>query len=161
MSDSASMSSSVQDSLPFMLEEIGDDIKKEMGHSIGETMPICTYNGLNCDLEKYREALNLEICFQSLIRFRDFKNNYSPSMGNCFTYNYAADSRLMTHRAGEGFGLTILLQVSQKDYLCTSQTAGFRIVIHNSTEHPFPDSAGYLISPGTYTNIALTQVCDQ
>ncbi len=46
------MSASVMDSLPFMMEEISVEVKKEMGHNIVETMPICTYAGINCDLKR-------------------------------------------------------------------------------------------------------------
>ena len=49
LTDSASMSSSVQDSMPFLIESLTDQMKKEMGHSLVETLPICTYSRDKCD----------------------------------------------------------------------------------------------------------------
>ena len=89
---------------------------------------------------------------------RDFHDMYDSALGNCFTFNYMNPPKYLSQRAGKDHGLTILLQTSQKDYLCTSQTAGFRVLIHNYTEYPFPDALGYNISPGTVTGIALMQV---
>ena len=62
------------------------------------------------------------------------------------------------YKGGMENGLLLITQGSQSDYLCTSQTAGFKLVIHNSTQHPFPDSDGINVSPGTATNIALSRV---
>ncbi len=50
--DSISMSTSVIDSIPFVLGGISEETKKEIGHSIEESMPICTYGGKNCDMKR-------------------------------------------------------------------------------------------------------------
>ena len=92
--------------------------------------------------------------------FSDFKQIYDPALGNCFTYNFDVNHLKQSFRAGAPYGLTILLQGSQSDYMCTSQTAGFKVIIHNATEHPFPDTSGYLIAPGTSSNLAIKQVCN-
>ncbi len=50
--DPLAMGASVVDSIPFVLGGISEEMKKEMGHSIEESMPICTYAGKNCDLKR-------------------------------------------------------------------------------------------------------------
>ncbi len=101
---------------------------------------------------------NCSIFQHHFLRFSDFKNTLNPVLGNCFTYNFNLSSHRFAYRAGAEFGLTVLLQGSQDDYICTSQTAGFRVLIHNATEYPFPDAAGYYIEPGTSNDIAISQV---
>ncbi len=64
----------------------------------------------------------------------------------------------MTYRAGAKHGLTVLLQSSQSQYTCMSQTAGFKLLIHDATEHPFADTQGYQIAPGTSMKIAIRKV---
>ncbi len=66
----------------------------------------------------------------------------------------------MAYRAGSENGLVILLQGSQKEYICTSPTAGFKIVMHDATEHPFADTQGYIIAPGTSNVISVKKVCN-
>ncbi len=90
--------------------------------------------------------------------FSDFKAIHDPTLGNCFTYNFNTSSDRMTYRAGAKHGLTVLLQGSQSQYTCISQTAGFKILIHNATEHPFADTQGYQIAPGTSMKIAIRKV---
>ncbi|MCP3661328.1 MAG: amiloride-sensitive sodium channel family protein [Gammaproteobacteria bacterium] len=79
-------------------------------------------------------------------------------MGNCFTYNFNTSSARMTYRAGANHGLTVHLQSSQYEYIGTSQTAGYKILIHDATEHPFADNQGYAIAPGTSTDISISKV---
>ncbi len=73
-------------------------------------------------------------------------------------YNFNSSSAKMAYRAGSDHGLFILLQGNQKDYMCTTQTAGFKILIHNATERPFVDTQGYMIAPGTSSMISIKQV---
>ncbi len=157
LTDSASVSTSVQDSLPFFMESLDDEDKSKMGHDLIETIPFCTFNGEKCHFEKYQFFL-LDVCRARVSKFRDFKLIYDPALGNCFTYNFNATTSRNTFRAGSEYGLSILLQGSQRDYMCTSQTAGFKIIIHDPNEKPFPDAAGYYIGPGTSSNIALKKV---
>ncbi|MCP3663038.1 MAG: amiloride-sensitive sodium channel family protein [Gammaproteobacteria bacterium] len=79
-------------------------------------------------------------------------------MGNCFTYNFNTSSGKKTYRAGAEHGLTVLLQSSQHEYIRVSQRAGFKILIHDATEHPFADTQGYVVAPGTSTAISIRKV---
>ncbi len=64
----------------------------------------------------------------------------------------------MAYRAGQAHGLEILLSISQSDYLCTSQFAGFKIDIHNYLAASFPEAWGLNVAPGNRVAISLTKV---
>ncbi len=64
----------------------------------------------------------------------------------------------MAYRAGSEHGLAVLLQGSQQEYICTSPTAGFKIVMHDAAEYPFADTQGYIIAPGTSNIISIKKV---
>ena len=90
--------------------------------------------------------------------FRDFKTTFDPILGNCFTYNFNLSNLKTSYRAGANHGLRVLLQASQDDYVCTSLSAGFKIVIHDAAQKPFPDAGGFIVAPGTATDIAMHKV---
>lgn len=41
------------------------------------------------------------------------------------------------------YGLRLLLNVNQSDYLPTTEAAGIRLVVHEQDQEPFPDTFGY------------------
>ena len=47
------MGSAVKESIPFFVEAMDYEQRKELGHSLVETLPICTYDGVPCDSEEY------------------------------------------------------------------------------------------------------------
>lgn len=55
-------------------------------------------------------------------------------------------------------GITMLLTIEGTDYLCSSDSAGFRIVFHRQNESPFPNVNGFYIAPGTSARFALRKV---
>lgn len=42
--------------------------------------------------------------------------------------------------------------------MCTSQVAGFKLIVHNQTEAVFPDADGFNIAPGRTTIVKLAAV---
>ena len=55
-------------------------------------------------------------------------------------------------------GLQMILDGEQLEYLCSSQTAGFRVLIHNQSDYPFPASNGYNIPLGSHMKFSLRQL---
>jgi Amiloride-sensitive sodium channel len=55
-------------------------------------------------------------------------------------------------------GLFLILKSERSEYLCSSESVGFRIAIHQAAEMPFPDISGYSLPPGYITNVAVSQV---
>lgn len=47
-----------------------------------------------------------------------------PEFGNCWTFNFNDSVVLKNSRAGPMYGLRILLNVNQRDYLPTTEAAG-------------------------------------
>lgn len=61
-------------------------------------------------------------------------------------------------KAGPLYGLILELNVQQEDYIPLTSTAGFKVIIHNFYEPPFPEDTGILVRPGDVTSIALKKV---
>ena len=61
---------------------------------------------------------------------RDFKLQLDPVFGNCFTFNYNDSVTLKNSRAGPMYGLRLLLNINQTDYLPSTEAAGVRLVVH-------------------------------
>ncbi|VDL74091.1 unnamed protein product [Nippostrongylus brasiliensis] len=73
----------------------------------------------------------------------DFKLHVDPEYGNCYTFNFNDSVELKNSRAGPMYGLRLLLDVHQDDYMPTTEAAGVRIVVHEQDKEPFPDTFGY------------------
>ncbi|KAI6204641.1 hypothetical protein M3Y94_00699400 [Aphelenchoides besseyi] len=76
------------------------------------------------------------------------------TMGNCFTFNLNAN--LSTQRAGPVYGLRMQLATNISEYLSTVTAAGVSVLVHDQNQHPFSDSMGYVIQPGTTTTVSVT-----
>ena len=56
-------------------------------------------------------------------------------------------------------GLQLELNVEQYDYLGDiADAAGFRVIIHNQTDFPFPEDEGFSVQPGSLTSVAIDRV---
>lgn len=55
-------------------------------------------------------------------------------------------------------GLRVVLKTPQSDYLCSTESAGFIIVLKDNNQTAFPDIEGYKVAPGTDSYIAVTKV---
>ncbi|ESO09382.1 hypothetical protein HELRODRAFT_168363 [Helobdella robusta] len=118
--------------------------KKDKGHTLDNMVVECVYAG-----------------GKSHTDFKYFSNNYH---GNCYTFNSATSwnensSMRMSRKAGPRYGLSILFNVEQKEYVGQmSQSAGLRVVVHDPARMPFPEDEGILVAPNALTHIAVTMV---
>lgn len=55
-------------------------------------------------------------------------------------------------------GLRVVLKTAQANYICSSESAGFVIALHNNNQTAFPDIEGYKVAPATDNYIAFTKV---
>lgn len=53
------------------------------------------------------------------------------------------------------YGLRLLMNVNQSDYLPTTEAAGIRLLVHDQTQQPFPDTFGYSAPTGTISSFGL------
>lgn len=121
----------------------------------------------------------LRLLTNYLLFISDFEYLYNPLMGNCYIYNPGIQPKHWSYRAGslygmqlllialllfsfENFcdfiGLRMLLSVEQAEYICSSTTSGFRLLIHENQVIPYPDSAGYNVAMGTTTLYSMQTV---
>ena len=90
--------------------------------------------------------------------------NFSPSYGNCFTFNSAYNDDDPTTRkaslTGVTEGLSIELYLDQRNYMLNklSKKAGARMVLHGPGEPPLPDEYGLELQPNTASSIAIQLV---
>lgn len=56
------------------------------------------------------------------------------------------------------YGLRLLLNVNQSDYMPTTEAAGVRIVVHEQDQEPFPDTFGYSAPTGFISSFGLKAV---
>ncbi len=57
LEDAAAVSATVQDSIAFVLDSLDKDVLMSLGHQLMETVPLCTYDGVKCDMKKSVEML--------------------------------------------------------------------------------------------------------
>ena len=90
--------------------------------------------------------------------------NFSPSYGNCFTFNSAYNdddpSTRQSSLTGVSAGLSIELYLDQRNYMLNklSKKAGARMVLHGPEEPPLPDEYGLDLQPNTASSIAIQLV---
>ena len=57
---------------------------------------------------------------------------------------------------GDQYGLYLLLNGDVEHYLTSTYQIGWRVVVHNQTEMPFPEESGFFIQPGTSTRVGIS-----
>ncbi|GFV98490.1 acid-sensing ion channel 1C [Trichonephila clavipes] len=117
------------------------DYLKEENHLSKNFIMNCFFNG--------------ESCYEN-----SFYHTSSPSYGDCFTFNKVTsveEKPLLVSKSGLYSGLEILLDAENGNYSFSSDTVGFRIVIHDPSENPDPEERGFSISPGFETSASMTQ----
>ena len=55
-------------------------------------------------------------------------------------------------------GLRLILFVDPDEYLCTSESSGFKFTLQNQTEASFPEAAGFYVNTGVLTSVAISKV---
>ena len=95
----------------------------------------------------------------------DCKKNLSltlTSLGYCYSFNANATADVLTvSKSGARYGLSLILDIQQEEYLPVYGSAGVRVVAHERGTPPEPFDNGILIPPGEECLIGLrAQVYD-
>ncbi|KAI6224444.1 Na+ channel, amiloride-sensitive family and Degenerin family-containing protein [Aphelenchoides fujianensis] len=114
-----------KENLIFMVATMPREVRQNLSYTLDEFVLRCSFNSEDCDLD------------------RDFQLHMDPEFGNCYTFNFNDSVELKNSRAGPMYGLRLLLNVNQSDYLPTTEAAGIRLVVHEQDQEPFPDTFGY------------------
>ena len=93
-----------------------------------------------------------------ITRCSDFLIHVDPVFGNCFTYNHNRSSNLTSSRAGPMYGLRLIVYVNASEYLPTTEATGVKIVVHEKTAFPFPDTFGYNAPVGYISSFGVKMV---
>ncbi|XP_020604891.1 acid-sensing ion channel 1-like [Orbicella faveolata] len=116
------------------------DVYEKGGHQIKEMMKTCSWSGEECDA-------------------RNFTRILTP-MGLCHTFNSGKEGRdiLRVRNAGSKFGLNLVLDVQQDEYVSlVADQAGFMVLIHDQETPPMVEELGFAVGPGTTTFAALSK----
>uniref|UniRef100_F1LD96 Degenerin unc-8 n=1 Tax=Ascaris suum TaxID=6253 RepID=F1LD96_ASCSU len=120
-----------------MVAALPQEVRKNVSYNLHEFVSRCSFNSEDCNME------------------RDFKLHMDPEYGNCYTFNFNDSVELKNTRAGPMYGLRLLLNVNQSDYLPTTEAAGVRLVVHEQDQEPFPDTFGYSAPTGFISSFGL------
>ena len=60
LSEPPALSSTIQDSAPYILADLTAEIKAKLGHSFNYTIPMCFYDNVKCN-----DRYNSQLCLQS------------------------------------------------------------------------------------------------
>jgi len=83
----------------------------------------------------------------------DISTKFNTQYGNCFIFN--ANGTYDSTRAGPLYGLRLLIQTHQPDYMAYIPDAGVRVAVHSNTTEPFIDVAGFNAAPGFATSFGI------
>ncbi|KAI0240234.1 Amiloride-sensitive sodium channel subunit alpha [Lamellibrachia satsuma] len=121
--------------------QLTPDQRRIIGHQLNKMLLSCTWNGLKCSPKN----------------FTVFSNHL---YGNCYTFNADNTNKtLMLSKPGPVYGLSLEMYIEQDQYIPSiSDAAGVRVIVHNQTEMPFPEDAGFSVTPGHKTSVALRRV---
>ncbi|XP_055925560.1 degenerin mec-10-like [Argiope bruennichi] len=124
----------------FLLEynQMSQKQRFERGHQTRDLLKDCFYEGKTCSKSHFGF-------------FQNFR------YGNCIAFNRRSEEPLLISRTGPDSGLTLNLKLESIYYLPTSETYGAKVVIHHPDEIPNPEEAGFAVSPGYETSIALKE----
>ena len=69
--------------------------------------------------------------------------------GICYTFNWDISAPLETENAGASYGLSLVLNLEQYEYMAgPRRTAGVRIIIHHADDVVDPTANGIDVPPG-------------
>uniref|UniRef100_A0A915HGI7 Uncharacterized protein n=1 Tax=Romanomermis culicivorax TaxID=13658 RepID=A0A915HGI7_ROMCU len=138
LKDPMALTSSMQDSLSFIMQSLNDSFLSEIGEQRKSLIFDCLFDRHSCNNDK------------DIIRIRN------SVYGNCFSFNNNnATLPKYTISAGMENGLKMIMHIDQTDYNCNVEQAGIRMIIHDQDVQPTPEMDGYYIETGvvTYFNI--------
>ncbi|CAH2307701.1 amiloride-sensitive sodium channel subunit beta [Pelobates cultripes] len=113
--------------------------KKQMGFQGEDMILTCLFGGQACS-------------------YRNFTQIYDPDYGNCYVFNWGQEGQdlLMSANPGADFGLKLVLDINQDEYIPFLQTtAAARLILHQQRSFPFLKDLGIYAMPGTETSIAV------
>uniref|UniRef100_A0A8C5R8J3 Amiloride-sensitive sodium channel subunit beta n=1 Tax=Leptobrachium leishanense TaxID=445787 RepID=A0A8C5R8J3_9ANUR len=90
--------------------------------------------------------------------YRNFTQIFDPDYGNCYIFNWGQEGQdlLMAANPGADFGLKLVLDIDQDEYIPFVQTtAAARLILHQQRSFPFLKDLGIYAMPGTETSIAV------
>ncbi|CAI5448011.1 unnamed protein product [Caenorhabditis angaria] len=126
-----------KENLIFLVAALPKETRRNLSYSLNEFVLRCSFNSKDCDMQS------------------DFRLHIDPEYGNCYTFNFNYSMELKNTRAGPMYGLRLLLDVHQDDYMPTTESAGVRIVVHEQNKEPFPDTFGYSAPTGFVSSFGL------
>ncbi|XP_013397928.1 acid-sensing ion channel 1 [Lingula anatina] len=77
-------------------------------------------------------------------------------MGVCYTFNHG-DTNLKTELLGSTFGLKLILNAEQYNYLATTHSAGFTVLLHHPDDVPYIENLGFQVAPGESISVGISQ----
>ncbi|XP_044160833.1 amiloride-sensitive sodium channel subunit beta isoform X1 [Bufo gargarizans] len=113
--------------------------KIEMGYKAEEMILTCMFGGETCS-------------------YRNFTHIYDQDYGNCYIFNWGQEGQelLVSANPGAEFGLKMVLDIDQEEYIPFLQTtAAVRLILHQQRSFPFLKDLGIYAMPGTETSIAV------
>ncbi|VDP10850.1 unnamed protein product [Heligmosomoides polygyrus] len=137
LKDKGAITTQTKENLIFLVAALPRDTRRNLSYTLNEFVLRCSFNSKDCNME------------------RDFKLHVDPEYGNCYTFNFNDSVELKNSRAGPMYGLRLLLDVHQDDYMPTTEAAGVRIVVHEQDKEPFPDTFGYSAPIGFVSSFGL------
>ncbi|VDM58254.1 unnamed protein product [Angiostrongylus costaricensis] len=135
--DKGAITTQTKENLIFLVAALPRETRRNLSYTLNEFVLRCSFNSKDCNME------------------RDFKLHVDPEYGNCYTFNFNDSVELKNSRAGPMYGLRLLLDVHQDDYMPTTEAAGVRIVVHEQDKEPFPDTFGYSAPTGFVSSFGL------
>ncbi|GMT24411.1 hypothetical protein PFISCL1PPCAC_15708, partial [Pristionchus fissidentatus] len=137
LKDKGAITTKTKENLMFLVAALDRETRKNLSYTLDDFVLRCSFNGKDCDMDK------------------DFKLHMDPEYGNCYTFNFNDSVTMKNSRAGPMYGLRLLLNVNQSDYMPTTEAAGVRIVVHEQDQEPFPDTFGYSAPTGFISSFGL------
>uniref|UniRef100_A0A7E4WB71 Degenerin n=1 Tax=Panagrellus redivivus TaxID=6233 RepID=A0A7E4WB71_PANRE len=135
--DRGAITTKTKENLIFLVAAMPMETRRQLSYTLDEFVLRCSFNSEDCDLR------------------RDFHIHMDPEFGNCYTFNFNDSVELKNSRAGPMYGLRLLLNVNQSDYMPTTEAAGVRLVVHEQDQEPFPDTFGYSAPTGFVSSFGL------
>ncbi|XP_019397374.1 PREDICTED: amiloride-sensitive sodium channel subunit beta [Crocodylus porosus] len=112
--------------------------RKQMGYQAEDMILACLYGAEPCN-------------------HKNFTQIYHPDHGNCYIFNWGMDQEaLISSNPGAEFGLKLILDISQHDYIpYLTSAAGARLMLHEQKSFPFLKDQGIYAMSGTETSIGV------
>ncbi|XP_073492794.1 epithelial sodium channel subunit beta [Aquarana catesbeiana] len=124
-----------------IFSKIPEEEKVKMGYQAEDMILTCMFGGQPCS-------------------YRNFTHIFHQDYGNCYIFNWGQEGQELLESANPGadFGLKMVLDIDQKEYIPFLQsTAAARIILHQQRSFPFLKDLGIYAMPGTETSIAVLE----